>query len=89
MWVTRYKVHCGRQKNDWLVWINKCECGSSRCIGDNQFRGCWPKVSASVFITKKQAGGAIKQHRKTWPLERKYCKYTIHEVKVQVKQEKK
>lgn len=83
MWVTGYKVHCGRKFNgsysatsqDWLKWS----------IPFQEFSGLNTKRDASIFVSIAQAKGAIKQHKKT---RQSRGKYTIHAVKVQVKRAK-
>lgn len=71
MWITKYKVHCGRVKDDWLRWN----------IVDKEFYGGHIKRDATAFVSQRQAKGAIIQHQKMWRAK----KYTIHPVKVQVK----
>lgn len=95
MWVTRYKVHCGREplkgkyytaggwQNDFLAWSLGWSLKSKAFYGGHS-KGC-----ATIFVSKTQANGAIKQHKKLLGSAARGCKYTIHKVKVQVKKEKK
>ena len=76
MWITKYRVHCGRIKNDWLAWHRSF----------NTFVGNNKKIDATKFVSEKQARGAITKHRNRFDIF-KNLKYTIHPVKVNVKRE--